>query len=274
MTRVRVGQPNNAKVKILNPAIDIELAAKACARASVANSDNTYSATVASGGSLSLPDIEVTDVDGSTRVVPSVQDVVCQDLPFTYNWPRINQTVSYVTGDAGQVNNDFYAAFLDSLPARVRTPQLDTFTSLKEPNLFGNLNRFTDINGAQVYPIISGSIRYAIDHYTGIGWAYSSSSSYGVDTFNAACPAIYSLSFGGYDDWFVSPIEFLNSLVNNNLSVVYQYPPFNISSSLFFMSSSTLEHSTTLAAGLITNYDIGSTNKTTSRAYYICRKHF
>jgi hypothetical protein len=195
-------------------------------------------------------------------------------LPFTYNWPRINQSVSYVTGDAGQVNNDFYADFLASIPAKVKKPQLDSFTTLKEPNVFGNLNRFTDINGAQVYPIISGSIRYAIDHYTGIGWAYTNTGGYGADTFNAACPAVYSLSFGGYDDWFVSPIEFLNSLVNNSLGVVYNYLPFGVTSSLFFMSSSTLAHSTTLAAGLTTNYAIGSTNKTTSRAYYICRKHF
>ena len=43
----------------------------------VRNSDSSYTNTVASGGTLVLPDIQVTDSDGSTRNVPSVQDVVC-----------------------------------------------------------------------------------------------------------------------------------------------------------------------------------------------------
>jgi len=48
-----------------------------CADATVENSNATYSNTVASGGTLVLPDITVTDVDASTRTVPSVLAVLC-----------------------------------------------------------------------------------------------------------------------------------------------------------------------------------------------------
>ena len=43
----------------------------------VENSDSSYTNTVASGATLVLPDITVTDSDGSTSSVPSVQNVLC-----------------------------------------------------------------------------------------------------------------------------------------------------------------------------------------------------
>jgi hypothetical protein len=48
-----------------------------CQDATVENSDESYTATVASGGTLVLPDITVTDSDGSTFTQPAVQDVTC-----------------------------------------------------------------------------------------------------------------------------------------------------------------------------------------------------
>jgi len=48
-----------------------------CDDASVTNSDGSYSASVASGGSLVLGDNTVTDVDGTTRDVPAQNDVTC-----------------------------------------------------------------------------------------------------------------------------------------------------------------------------------------------------
>ena len=45
--------------------------------ATVENSDASYTNTVAGGGTLVLPDITVTDSDGSTFTQPSVTDVVC-----------------------------------------------------------------------------------------------------------------------------------------------------------------------------------------------------
>ena len=52
-----------------------------CDDATVENSDASYSNTVASGGTLVLPDITVTDSDGSTFTQPSVTDVTCTPPP-------------------------------------------------------------------------------------------------------------------------------------------------------------------------------------------------
>jgi hypothetical protein len=51
--------------------------------ATVTNSNATYVNTVVSGGTLVLPDITVTDSDGSTFTQPSVEDVVCTLSPDT-----------------------------------------------------------------------------------------------------------------------------------------------------------------------------------------------
>jgi hypothetical protein len=54
-----------------------------CANGTVENSDVSYTAAVASGGTLVLPDITVTDSDGSTFTQPSVENVVCTLSPDT-----------------------------------------------------------------------------------------------------------------------------------------------------------------------------------------------
>lgn len=51
--------------------------------ASVQNSDTSYSNEILSGGNLILPDITITDVDGTTRTQPSVTDVFCSAQPAT-----------------------------------------------------------------------------------------------------------------------------------------------------------------------------------------------
>lgn len=52
-----------------------------CDDATVRNSDSTYLQTVASGSTLTLPDINITDSDGSIFTYPSVQDVTCTPAP-------------------------------------------------------------------------------------------------------------------------------------------------------------------------------------------------
>jgi surface protein len=52
-----------------------------CNGGTVENSDSSYSDTVLSGGTLTLPDITVTDSDGSTFTQPSVTNVTCTLSP-------------------------------------------------------------------------------------------------------------------------------------------------------------------------------------------------
>jgi hypothetical protein len=65
-----------------------------CEDATVENSDESYTASVASGGTLVLPDITVTDSDGSTFTQPAVTNVVC-----TFNPPCDDATYS-ITDDS------------------------------------------------------------------------------------------------------------------------------------------------------------------------------
>ncbi len=53
-----------------------------CDPATVSNSDDSFSASIASGSSLVLSDNTVTDVDGTTRTAPAQTDVVCAWATF------------------------------------------------------------------------------------------------------------------------------------------------------------------------------------------------
>ena len=73
-----------------------------CVDATVENSDASYTTTVASGATLVLPNITVTDSDGTTSSVPSVQDVTCTlspDATVQLNGSTIGTIASGATGD-------------------------------------------------------------------------------------------------------------------------------------------------------------------------------
>lgn len=75
-----------------------------CLDADVENSDASYTATVASGETLVLPDITVTDSDGSTFTSPSVKDITCtpsaKDLFLKGIFANGNDTMETLTIDA------------------------------------------------------------------------------------------------------------------------------------------------------------------------------
>jgi hypothetical protein len=79
--------------------------------ATVENSDASYTDTVVSGGTLVLPDITVTDSDGSTFTQPSVTNVVCtlspQDLTLYAPYATADDTISFtiITGSAGTITS-------------------------------------------------------------------------------------------------------------------------------------------------------------------------
>jgi hypothetical protein len=74
--------------------------------ATVTNSNASYTDSVVSGGTLVLPDITVTDSDGSTYTQPSVEDVVCTPQVKTLFWElNYNGTddVIYIPATASNV---------------------------------------------------------------------------------------------------------------------------------------------------------------------------
>jgi surface protein len=75
-----------------------------CANGTVENSNATYTDSVVSGGTLVLPDITVTDSDGSTFTQPSVTNVVCTLSPDTSL--EVNGTLegTFAAGSTIEVN--------------------------------------------------------------------------------------------------------------------------------------------------------------------------
>ena len=109
-----------------------------CEVGTIKNSDDSYTSNVQSGGNIILPDITLL-VNGATQgTYPSVKDIAitiptqsCNSLKPT----KTGQVISYAPNDDGAIqfgrDTDFF--------------------TLSWTNPFGNNDRFTDINGLQVY---------------------------------------------------------------------------------------------------------------------------
>jgi hypothetical protein len=156
----------------------------------VVNSDATYSVSVLAEGSLVLPDITVTDSDGSSSSFPSAKNVTCTPSPDTdleVNGVlegsvvagstvdiQLSDSNGVVTPDSvTQVGNDLQIVLPDAVaPTPVGATLMKTgqttsyrtgddgdleagratnFTTLAVNNPFGNTNRFTDELGGQTY---------------------------------------------------------------------------------------------------------------------------
>ncbi len=109
-----------------------------CDDANVVNSDGTYDVDVAAGGTLTLPNINNVDSDGSTVVTPAQTPFVataCSGGSVGATLMKTGQTISYGTGDDGDIE----------------AGRATDFLTLASNNPFGNLSRFTYIDGTQTY---------------------------------------------------------------------------------------------------------------------------
>lgn len=78
-----------------NVILQLPTTVSSCANATVENSDLSYTNTVASGGTLVLPDVTITDSDGTPITVPSVQNFVCTPIPPCADATVENSDVTY-----------------------------------------------------------------------------------------------------------------------------------------------------------------------------------
>lgn len=102
--------------------------APTCADATVENSDATYTQTIASGATLELPDITVTDSDGTIYNVPAVTDVVCTFNPPCEDATVTNSDESYVqtvaSGDTLILPDTTYNFIVNGVITSVTIPSL------------------------------------------------------------------------------------------------------------------------------------------------------
>lgn len=208
----------------------------ACADASVQNSDLSYNTTVASGQTLSLPDITLTEGDETTSTKPAAVNLTCKPFPIGATLMKTGQTTSYRTGDDGDLE----------------AGRATSFTTLVKRNPFSNLNRFTDELGGQTY-----TNNIVIDWST-----YDGSTVLGISrvaiatgqTWNNAVDNSLSYSVGSFTSgWRLINMKEIFNLINyaNDPSNFLNYSPLNLSSTgRLYWSSNTIVGGTTSAYGL------------------------
>jgi hypothetical protein len=223
--------------------------ASSCIDATVENSDLSYSNTVASGGTLVLPNITFTDSDGTPSSVPSVQNITATPCTVQsgigYNsqlWS--GQTAVYRTYDEGTF---FALGVLTPTPPTnpLYIQQLVNFVTLLHPNAFGNYLRFTDELGTQIF-----ANNYFIDNYTGRGYATGR----GFNNFDTQIDNAINVVVAGFSDFRLTNTVELESLFDTK-NAGFDYAPLNT----FWATSSNYYQSST------TNARVSSENYKTNR---------
>lgn len=166
--------------------------------------------------------ITLTEADGTTSTHPAGQDitaiqinalgsealnnqlVTAQREDFCYiPLLKTGKTTSGATGDDGDLEKGRGTAW----------------NTLEKPNVFGNLDRFTDTLGTQIY-----ANNLVLDHQTGLMWyrsAIALNKNWGDSNTDAQ-----SLSQGGYTDWRMpNRAEFFSILNHESLASA----PINLS---------------------------------------------
>jgi hypothetical protein len=225
------------------------------APATVKNSDETYNTTVACGGTLNLPDITVTDSNGSTFTSPSAKNITCTpaSAPVGATLMKTGQTTSYRTGDDGDLE----------------AGRATSFTVLASNNPFGNTNRFTDELGGQTY-----TNNIVIDWST-----YNGSNVLGISrlaiatgqSWNASVDGALAYSVGTFTSgWRLPNMKEIFNLINygNAPENFLNYAPLNLSSNgRVYWSSNTNISGSTSAYFLSNVGNTGQTAKTTNVAF-------
>ena len=133
-----------------------------CDPATVENSDNTYNDSVASGGTLVVPDSQINVNSVNQGEVVSIKPI---DVNLTDSGGTVTPDSSTLTGNTLQIVLPDAAGSIGKKP--LKTGQIDTyatrddggtqrgsgvdFFTLSSNNAWGNPNRFTDLTGGQTF---------------------------------------------------------------------------------------------------------------------------
>lgn len=172
------------------------------------------------------------------------------------------QTTVYRTGDDAYIENTIFTTAIRTANSLKAINTLADFYTLNNNNAFGNINRFTDINGLQVY-----GDNYVIDHYTGLGWY---TVSIGTIVWNDAIDNALASSQNSYTDWFLPNINQIQTMRNTTIPVYSVYLIHNGSN----QTSTTSPLITTEEIRINTNFETVGLIKTATRPTVICRKHY
>lgn len=189
---------------------------------------------------------------------------------IAYERPKITgQYIVHRTGDDGwHLANGTYDYPTPANPLYVQT--LDTTASsnawriLKHPNIFGNYNRITNLDGTTMSGSVDGAV---IDHLTGLMWKYDPYTGIWDDAIDYA----HTLTYNGHSDWRMPNINEALSICGQRSGTEVIWLSLNGSYAEIFYSSSTRWDSTTYMIGAIYTAYAFSNPKTTARKAYLCR---
>jgi hypothetical protein len=264
--------------------VDLELP-----NSTVSNSDDSYVQLLPATESLELPleNLTVEDANGvvsQTLTNSPYKDItinVLANLPSGIVYQRNYQSRQLVShaiyDDAWQLNNGSYN--YTAVPNPLYIQEIDyaadsTGWTLKYNNAFGNLNRYTDINGNA--PVENFATNYSIDNYTGLGHVWSAHGSikkpwntfYGV---SGTLEGFNTSSFKGFNDWFGLNAKMASNL--NKYDPIRQDVPY-IRTSQRSMFTSTSYTSTTAFYWHPTLSIYYGGGKTVSLTHVLTRIHF
>lgn len=203
--------------------------------ATVRNSDNTYSNTVAPGGILVLPDIILTDTDSSQTQYPSAKNLSCTLIPnltgAKLNNPETglthvqqNKILMVHPGFSGQTT--IYVPDDDGDPQTGRGADFFTLDP-DSPNPFGNFNRFTAIDGSQN---VIGNGNLMLDWLWGIMWYRAVFSGL---PWASAIPFAKAQNPGGYGGWGLPSIVEYTTLSCFEFGSAMNWAPLSVANSLW-----------------------------------------
>lgn len=198
---------------------------------------------------------------------------------IAYNRPiPTGQVTSYRTGDDGwNLINGVYSYTPPSNPLYIAALDFNAvtpFLTLVDNNAFGNKDRFTDVNGLQVY-----ANNYAIDHLTGLGWF---TLVFPLSSWNTAIDSANASVLLGFSDWMIPNNKYMEYILNLELSNAMDYTPFRTPPNMgVILWTSTTNISFNTSAFGITPY-LNATNnynntripKVNSANYLMVRNHY
>ena len=233
-----------------------------CDDANVVNSDGTYDVDVAAGGTLTLPDINNVDSDGSVVVTPAQTPFVATacgpGASVGATLMKTNKSISVRTGDDGDLQEG----------------RATDFFTLASNNPFGTTERFTSELGSQTY---TNNIVIDWSTYNGstvLGYINQAQS---ATTWANAIDNSLAYSVGSYTSgWRLPNISEIYNLYDfgnsNGLNSYFLYRPpvFNLGVNIFW--SSTIGRLTNQTYIGKSQYgEISYTGLTGSNSYFPCR---
>jgi hypothetical protein len=241
--------------------------------ATVENSDATYTDTVASGGTLVLPDETINITDQDNNIIDTITFPVYTPISIdidsycppavtrsTATLMKTGQTTSYRTGDDGDIEAGRATNFttLDTAPVHNDgSATLNTTT-----------NRFTDILGGQTY---ADNIVLDWSTWNGstlLGWRRTFN---GVTlSWNNAIDEVLAVSIGTFTTgWRLPNFNELNSLMDWELTSRLNYAPLSIGGTWELWTSNSPKVAATTAQCIAHSSYIQRTKTSTTTAQYM-----